>query len=620
MIQRFLHWVKREYRDTRGRISFVILFFGFFAAAVILGVNFWATDAIHHARFTFAQSTATTTVTVLNTPPNWTVDAQENPGSSTSTPTNVGSPVTWDAVATDPNSDNYYLLICKTTSTPTAGGGGGAPTCAGGAGNQWAVSTSTVSGSNATTTYTPTSTDAQLNVWAAWVCDNNAGGAQCNATFKQGTGGTASPFVVNHSPNFTALSNNSPTNPGATTTWTATASDTDNFVGSTDTIQLYVCKAADFSGGACGAGGTYCTSTPATLNPSCGYNIPIPKQDTTYTAFGYVIDQHNFASVSSAQGTSSIYTVANVAPTITSSSISLLNSNGSSTPLALTVPSGQTTGFQVKYTVSDNNSCVNVASTSEDVSSIINVYRSGITQASCQTAGNYNPDNCYPAAIGTTTWNYSCSQDANSCNGSSSISATWTCTFPLWYVADPTDGTQASDTQYFNQNWLVSVRATDDQGATSTLTEAASGNDVASFLGVQLNTPSINFGALSPGTQNATLATSTNFAATGNVGVNQSLSGLDLCPTFPGCPVSTTSTVPVGQIQYATSTVAYGSGIALTSSSVLFRISIPKSTATTTNSSGSDFWGIAIPGTIQLSGAYTGQNTFVGVKSPAQTW
>ncbi|HVM76709.1 MAG TPA: hypothetical protein VMU07_00975 [Candidatus Paceibacterota bacterium] len=619
-MKRFLNWAEKQYRGTNGRISFLILFLGFLTAGIILGANFWATDAIHHARFTFAQTTATTTVTVLNTPPNWTVDAQEAPGSSTSTPTNAGSNVTWNGIATDPNSDSFYLLLCKTSSTPTAGVAGGPPTCGGGAGNNWGVSSLTASGANATTTYTTQSSDPQSDAWFAWICDNNAGGAQCNATFKQGTGGTASPFIVNHRPNFASISNTAPANPGVAVTWNAIASDTDTFTGATDTVQLWVCKANDFTGSTCGAGGTYCSSTQALANPSCSFTLPIPDQDQTYNSYGYVIDNHTFPASGGSEGATSTYVVNNVAPTITSSSISLLNTNGSSTPLTLTTPSGETNGFQVKFTVSDNNSCLNASNGQEDVSAILNVYRSGVTQANCQTNGNYNPNNCYPAAVGTTTWSFSCSQDGGSCSGSSSISATWTCTFPLWYVADPTDGVLASDTQYFSQNWLTSVRATDDQGATSSLVEAASGNELASFLGVQLNTPSINFGALSPGTNNPTLATSTNLAATGNVGINENLSGLDLCPNFPSCPVSATSTVPVGNEQYATSTVAYGSGVALTTSSVLFRIQIPKSIATSTNASGSTYWGIAIPGTIQLSGAYTGQNTFVGVKSPAQNW
>ena len=75
-----------------------------------------------------------TSVTVLNTPPVWTVDAQEWLQSSTSTPTNAGDVVTWIALGTDSNNDNYWLLICKTGTAPTPNSSA-APTCAGGVAN-----------------------------------------------------------------------------------------------------------------------------------------------------------------------------------------------------------------------------------------------------------------------------------------------------------------------------------------------------------------------------------------------------------------------------------------------------------------------------------------------------
>jgi len=56
--------------DTRGKVAVSVLIFGFLVAAAILVSYFFASDSLQHARFAMAQSTATTTVTVLNTPPN----------------------------------------------------------------------------------------------------------------------------------------------------------------------------------------------------------------------------------------------------------------------------------------------------------------------------------------------------------------------------------------------------------------------------------------------------------------------------------------------------------------------------------------------------------------------
>ena len=68
-----------------------------------------------------AQSLATTSVTVLNTPPQWDVLAYELLESSTSTPTNSGDQVQWTGTATDSNNEPYWLLICSTSATPTPG-------------------------------------------------------------------------------------------------------------------------------------------------------------------------------------------------------------------------------------------------------------------------------------------------------------------------------------------------------------------------------------------------------------------------------------------------------------------------------------------------------------------
>ena len=584
---------------------------------MIIASAFFAGGSYDIGRFALAQSTATTTVTILNIPPVWTVNPFENPISSTSSPTNAGGSIIWNAVGTSPNNNNVYLLLCKSSSTPTPNISA-PPTCAGGAGNTWAVSTSTTSGATSTATYVTSSTDPQLDPWFGWICDGDVTTPRCNASYQQGSGDSGSPFVVNHRPNFSSFTNNSPAIPGAVVTWSTLASDTDNFTGASDTMQLYVCKAADFTGTVCGVGGTFCSSTPSTLNPSCSSTVAIPTQDKGYPSYGYIIDQHLFAALGS-QATDATETISAVAPTIASSSINLLNVGGSSTPLTLTNPGGQTTGFQVTFTATDNNSCLNPVGGQEVATASIDVYRSAIGLGNCSSSGNYNANNCYPAAVGTTTWNWSCSQNGGSCSGSSSVTSQWTCTFPLWYVADPTDGS-ATSTQYFNQGWYAAVQATSYVGGTSTITQSAATNTVNSLLASQLNTPAIAFGALAPGSSTPTSAT-TSLSELGNIGLNETLYGVSMCPTYPSCPVSTTSTIPVGSIVYATSNVPYASGTSLVvNPGSLLAIQIPKSTSTATSSLGTTFWGISVPGTIQLSGAYTGQNTFVAVRSTPSSW
>jgi hypothetical protein len=577
--------------------------------------------------FEVQAGTATTSVTVLNTPPLWSVDAQEYIESSTSSPTNAGTNVVWVGTAHDDNAESYYLLICKTTSTPTANSNN-PPTCAGGAGNQWAVSASTASDVQATSTYTTTSTDPQINVWVAWICDGNGAFPQCNTTFKQGTGTSSSPFVVNHWPAFTAATDNSPAIPGAVVTWFTSSSDPDNFTGASDTVRLWVCKANDFSAGACGAGGTYCSSTLSTANPSCSSTLAIPFQDGNWPSHTYVVDQRNFAAASTtapiAQATDTILVVSNVAPTISSSSISLQDPSSATSSLTLTGAQAETAGFKVVFTAADNNACQNKTSGAEILatSSIVNVYRSGLGQASCTTAGQYNPNNCYPAAA-TSSWTISCSQNGGSCSGATDSDAIFTCTFPLWYVADPTDGANATDTQFFAQTWISSVRATDDNGATSTLVEASSGNELLSFLAYTLNTSAIAYGSLSPGSSTNPIVATTTVTATGNVGLDETLYGDDMCTTYPSCAVSVTSTISIVNQKYATSSVGYASSTAFAAAAnpgSTLQINIRKSTVTSTPATGTTFWGIQIPATITLAGDYTGKNTIIGIKGEAQSW
>jgi hypothetical protein len=122
-----------------------------------------------------------------------------------------------------------------------------------------------------------------------------------------------------------------------------------------------------------------------------------------------------------------------------------------------------------------------------------------------------------------------------------------------------------------------------------------------------------------------TLSASTTLRALGNTGLNQLLGGDSMCGTYlpsSPCPVSASSTIPQSEQRYATSAVAYSSGITLspTSTPGTLLIQIPKPTSTSTPSSRQTFWGIAVPGAITLAGSYTGQNTFTGAVSSPLTW
>jgi hypothetical protein len=578
-----------------------------------------------------------TSVTVLNTPPTFDTDVAESPASATTTPTNAGAVLSFTVQATDSSGDNYYLLICKVGGTAT-GNSGAAPTCPGGISNQWAVSGATASGAvatAATTTKNDLPFNNERNDWFAYICDNNATLARCNATANRGTpnADSASPFFINHIPVFYSLSNNSPQNPGGTVTWTTGSSDPDSLAGAQN-ITLYVCKTAAFNGSQCTTGGAWATSTAVTSNAGTSTPIAIPTADRLYNAYVYISDQYGLAATSSFQGSNSFFSVSNQTPSISAAGISLLDTDNVGN-LTLTVPQATSGPFKVQFVVADNNGCLNASSTSEIVSNVISVYRSSAT---CTSGSNYDSNNCYASSSPLFTPFYSCAIDSavNACSGATDSDVGVTCTFSLWYNADATDGVSSATSVYFADNWLAAVRATDDNASSSPVTVSSTGNELTSFLAFDVSTTTVAYGSLQPGETTTPMIANTDLKAVGNVGLDEDLYGSTMCTTWVGggggsapdnCDVggpNAGTKIPVGQQRVATSSIAYSStdSYTLTAStspaSVL--INVQKTTATSSPQTKNTYWGIAIPTTITLAGNYSGQNTIVGKKSSPANW
>jgi hypothetical protein len=609
-----------DHLRTAGKITVYTAVLGIAVFAVIFIFNV-GEKSIKHA---VAQDSATTTVTVVNTPPYWTASTTEVTESSTTTPTNVGNNVTWTAIGTDSNAEDYYLLICSTNATPTANSNA-PPQCGAGA-TQWAVSASTTSGMAATAA-TTTTADAPFSgesfPWFGYICDGNSGTPRCNNTPTQGTNATnSSPFEVNHRPTFTVFVDDSPRDPGQVVTFTSTSSDAD-VSGTADTVKLIVCSTNSFNTttDTCNALTLASSTVFVSANASSTYTISIPTQDQNYDAFGFVIDNHGFEAQGGAQGTNSIISVNNVAPTVSGATVSL--AQGTTTNLILTTEAGQTTGFALSFVTADNNSCdaAGGGSADEIVDYDLSLYRSAIGSSTCSVnSSSYDPNNCYPSGVPTSTWNLTCTASSTTCSGSSDTDMLWTCTFPLWYIADPTDGTSP----YSAQNWLAQVRGIDDDAATGALGESTVGGEVLSFLAFALNTLTIPYGALEPGQQSDPLVATTTIAATGNVGLDKEVTGESMCPTYTPstpCPNSLTSTIPVYEQVFATGTVAYAAGTPLSSSTAQeIEINVPKSISTSTPTTSNAYWGIRVPSAITVAGAYTGENTFYAILGETNEW
>ena len=605
---------KSEYLETAGKITIAAALSGLLVFAFVFLFNAGKTELLR-----VEAQTATTTLTVLNTPPQWVTLAHEENESSSSTPTNSGLEISWVATASNNGGAPYYLIVCSTVATPTIPTTG-SPYCNGGV--QWGVSASTTESTQARVATTTTQVGAftgEVLSWYAWICDNDAVNPRCNNTYSQGINATnSSPFHVNFRPTFTVVDSDSPANPGESLTFYSTSTD-GNIVRGPDNIFMYVCNGNDFvpATRSCISGILASTTVGVTDDATASFTLPSVIPDSAYDAYVFMVDEYNHPATGGVHATNEGFTVSNVAPTVTAGTISI--NNGSD--MVISVEAGETTNFTLDFITSDANSCLTAASSSEMTGYTASLFRSGLGTTTCTgLPGSYNPNNCYPSSVATASWNLNCTASSTTCSNDTDPTVSWSCTFPLWYITDPTD----SSTPYEAQNWVAAIAGVDNNNATGTATIGTTGVEVNSYRAIDILDAAIAYTQLEPGQSMSLLSASSTVYAVGNTGINTDVTGESMCPTFSvgnDCTNSSSSTIPEFKQEFATSSKAYNSGTQLSSSTPgLIDLRVPKSTSTTTPSNGVTYWGIGVPASITTAGAYTGLNTFTGVSSPIGSW
>lgn len=612
-----------NYMQTAGKISVL-------AAIVGLGVFLFAfiVDIGHQEIQKVSAQTASTSLQVLNTPPTFVVEPFEVTPSSTTTPTNSGDVITWSATGNDANGADYYLLVCDSNVTPTPTNGG-APSCGGGA-VQWGVSAATPSDDPATvsTTTVEATPFAESNDWYAWVCDGDPTQAECIVTPSQGavpTAASSSPFNMNSRPVLTSAAPAGSINPGDLLTFNSVSSDPDSNPAD-DNLFLVVCaNPVDYNTttNTCDSNFIASTTGSVIVDASAATTTASILRDGVRSAHAFLVDQHGHEALGGGENVD--YTVNNVAPTIISGDISLNDGND----IVLTnAAAGETTGFTLDFSVSDANSCVN---TTDIAGSEINgvqaaVYRTsiGTSSGACNpTDGVYDPNNCYESSQAPAVWNLNCTASTTSCTGSTDDTINYSCTFPLWFVADPTD-----DGPHVGDSWSAAVSGIDDQFATSTFTEGDTPVELISAPFFSLVTAEIPYGGLAPGDGFATLgvrpedgeAATTTIQNIGNTGLDQEVDGSAMCPTFVStssdCSLTATSTVFTDSQRFGTTTAPYAGPGSFTlpttsiASPALVDLNVAETVATSTFAEGLTYWGIEVPSAVTVAGTYTGLNTF----------
>ncbi len=646
----FWQWLTTPELDA-GKVTLVTVL----SVAILCATTFFGYFRLFTPQIAEAVSTSTvvTTVTVLNTPPVWVVQAHETVPSATTTPTNAGNIVYWQATANDSGSDPFYLLLCKTNGTPFASSTT-TPSCAGGATNQWNVSAVSTTTGN-TVVWTSTTTldkflvgvgpfDNESNAWYAWVCDNNASGAACSSSYTQGDPGFPngnSPFVVNHAPLFFSLSNSGNVNPGSPESWTVVATDTDTIRGG-DALHIVACKSSGLVNTIyCDSNGTWATSTAAlatstNVTISTSTTIAIPAQDKSYNAYVYLYDNNSLVAgvgTTSLEGSNSSFNVNNITPTINTAFTSV---GATSTDIILDRAHATTTRtYYVEFIVTDNNSCQNASSGNEISSATSSIYWSNISggAAACTQSSQYNTNQCYLTANNDADIGWSCQQDTSGavtgdgCSGPTDSTVGWYCTMHFWSNATSTDADAT--------NWRASAQVVDDNYATSSRADSTNGTELDQFLAFNVATTSIAYGGMQPGNSTSPFVQTSPLASWGNVGIDENLYGDHMCTNWTAvdsCYTGSTSSIPYFFQQFATSSLNYNAttsanyltygtrALQASTSPFQLHINVQKTTATTTPKTKDTYWGIQVPSMITLSGAYTGQDSIIAVTSSSTAW
>ncbi len=262
-------------------------------------------------------------------------------------------------------------------------------------------------------------------------------------------------------------------------------------------------------------------------------------------------------------------------------------------------------GTTISLVESVTTSVQAVASTTDedgqsDITSVIGrIFRSGVTSTEACTLDD---NNCYEDLACVTS---SCTGVATSCHA--------TCSFDVWYYAEPTDGTggEADETPWSSEHWVSWIKTIDASSASSSATNSAETVDVGSLLALNVSPP-IDYDEMAPEQVTDPLSKTTTITNTGNCSLDLTLYGVDMA--------SGGDSIAVGKQKYATSSIAYAlSTSLLVSPGAELELNLPKTIASSSPATDDVWWGIEIPAE-QVYGTYSGTTTFEAKKNEIGAW
>ena len=444
--------------------------------------------------------TATTTVEVMNAAPYFDTgdEPEEDPASASTSPVNIGGSIDFKGIGTDPEGDDYWLLICTADSATSSIGS--APSCTG-AGSQLCVSSKASSTDETSCTYgSVTDPGLEMQVWYAFVCDDHGTYPRCSASNQGGSTASGSPVYINHYPYLSAVNTTVDNQePGGTFTIQGTITDGDT-EGGADELEMHICTTNSFTSYTCDAT-TICTGTSTSPNVSCNYIDTAPTPDQAYTYYAFVFDWHNLQATSTA---SSTYTIINVSPQIGAGTVVL---NGGSDIEPNVKNASEILVYATSSSVTDQNGCTDLSGATSTI------YLSGATGgADCSADDN----DCYLVSACT----------LSDCSGASDATATYSCTTTMAFYTIPTDAGVGGG--YAAMSWFARIGVSDEAVGTSSSYTTLNGVEVVSAAALDVTEVLIDYGTVESNNDTGAWNASTTVVNYGNTPIDSELYGDDL--------------------------------------------------------------------------------------------
>jgi len=183
-------------------------------------------------------------------------------------------------------------------------------------------------------------------------------------------------------------------------------------------------------------------------------------------------------------------------------------------------------------------------------------------------------------------YSISCIVDGGTCTGGEDTDANYTCTFPVYYYADPTDAGS-----YEATDWTCQVTPSDGVGPGTAATDVI---EMASLAALDVDN-TINYGELALGADTDSSNQQTTVTNRGNVQIDVTLDGYGSSDGDGKSMTCDWGAVVIGNEEYSGSAFTYGAGTDLTDSAFELDLDVTQQTNDVSPSTKEVYWGFGLP-------------------------